>query len=64
MFQTLCVRVPVVGGIVLAALAGNVLPALAGDRIPPRPQQCYTLSTNPPAGPYDPEVTVCQPDRG
>ncbi len=24
--------------------------------------QCYTVSTNPPAGSYDPEVTVCQPD--
>lgn len=22
---------------------------------------CYTLSTNPPTGPYKPEVTVCVP---
>lgn len=51
--------------VLAACLAGMTSAAHAesGDPsgVPPLPQ-CYTLSTNPPAGPYDPEVTVCRPD--
>lgn len=48
----------------VAASVAVLLPAVAHadntSSVPPI-YQCYTLSTNPPAGPYKPEVTACTP---
>ena len=62
MFAALSVRLGLVGVMSLAVLSVATLPARAVDTgVPPHVDQCYTLTTNPPVGPYDPEATLCRP---
>lgn len=62
MLIALAARCGVVAGLAAGMVGGAAFSAWAGEWVPPRVEQCYTLSTNPPVGPYDPEATVCRPN--